>query len=351
LQDDVVVILPGREGASQNLVAVHLYNTIANSVVVAALDSVEKFYCNPFLLALHERSHHLSNPFFVERPRLEVVDILLIILTCLLFARLFSNWRVPTIAIINTQSLNSPMRQLGCPSTLRLPTNVSRTIWLATVASLWISTITINIVVENQLLARFDVPLGKNAHAQLFSHHPFVHIAVWVAGVITEPAEVPFPCRINKLGFIEGHEIEMLDALLVILNGSPTERWLVDNFANILENEVVSTQINIGSQSVALFLSFDYGYVGVLFALEALILTSPATRAISVDAFQFSRTINTIRIFSACLILAIDWGISFSTQFAQLGWERVLLRSSEQSQSMGPSSSSDILDLPIDFDP
>jgi hypothetical protein len=104
---------------------------------------------------------------------------------------------------------------------------------------LGVSPVAVHIIVENQLLAGFDVSLGKNAHAQLLTNDPFVHVAVRIARVVAKSAEIALLRSVNELVFRKGHKIKMLDAFFVIFNRAFSERRLIDDFADVLENEIV----------------------------------------------------------------------------------------------------------------
>jgi hypothetical protein len=100
----------------------------------------------------------------------------------------------------------------------------------------------------------------------------------------------------------------MLDTFIGILNGAPPERRLIDNFADVLENKIIGVQVSVRPQTISFFLGFNDRNIGVLFALEALILTTFTTVAITISAaFHFRRTVDTVRIFPTRLILAIPW--------------------------------------------
>jgi hypothetical protein len=88
---------------------VHLYHSIADSVIVASLDTAEKLDSNPFFFALHESCHDFPDPIFIEALWLDVVDILLVILSHLLFPGSLGDCRIPSIAIINAKSFNGCM--------------------------------------------------------------------------------------------------------------------------------------------------------------------------------------------------------------------------------------------------
>lgn len=91
--------------------------------------------------------------------------------------------------------------------------------------------------------------------------------------MIAEASEVAFLGRIHELAFGEGHKIEVLDALFIILDGTASERWLIDDFANILKNEIICQKIRFCSKAVPLLFGLDDRHIGKFLALEALILT------------------------------------------------------------------------------
>jgi len=61
--------------------------------------------------------------------------------------------------------------------------------------------------------------------------------------MIAEPTEIASLCSVDKFTLIEGHEVEMLDALLVILVHPPAEGILTNDLTEIFENKVVCSQI------------------------------------------------------------------------------------------------------------
>jgi len=71
--------------------------------------------------------------------------------------------------------------------------------------------------------------------------------------MITESTEIASLCSVDEFTHIEGHEVEMLDALLVILVHSPAEGIFTNNFADMFENKIVGSQIRIGSEAIANF--------------------------------------------------------------------------------------------------
>ena len=239
LKNNIIVLLPSRQGGSKDLVAVHLYHSISYPVIATTLYSTEQLDNNPFLFALHESRHDLSDTLLIQAFRLNVINVFLIILPCFLLPRSLSDCRIPTITIINPKSFNRSMRQFRSSLSLSLASNIPRAIRFTTITGLWISTISIDVVIENQLFPGFDVSLGKNAHAQFLTHHPFVHVAIRIARMIAKSTEISFLRRIHELTFREGHEIEMLNAFFIILNRATSKCRLIDDFSDILEYEVI----------------------------------------------------------------------------------------------------------------
>lgn len=225
----------------------HSDDTIAHFLVVASLYAAEYLDCYPFFFALHQGGHDLGDTIHIQRFWLDIVDVLFIVFAGFLLPRPLGDRRIPTVSIVNAQGLNRNKRELGGPLSLSLTTNVSRAIGLPTVAWLWISTISVDVVVENQLLACLDVALGKDAHPQFVAHHPFVNIAVGVARVIAKATQITFLGSINEFILRKGHEVEVLDSLIVVLDGAPAKVGFVDDFSNIFKNEVVRSQVSIST--------------------------------------------------------------------------------------------------------
>lgn len=59
--------------------------------------------------------------------------------------------------------------------------------------------VTVNIVIECQLLVLLDCSISENAHTDMVSHSPFGYIAVWVATVIRKSTNATSFCGINEL--------------------------------------------------------------------------------------------------------------------------------------------------------
>lgn len=97
----------------------------------------------------------------------------------------------------------------------------------------------------------------------------------------------------------------MLDALLIILDRAPAERRLIDDFADIFENEIIGVQICVGAKTVAFLLSLDNRDFCELFLLEALVLAVRPAAALIVEALDFCEPIDAIGIFAASMVEAV----------------------------------------------
>jgi hypothetical protein len=148
---------------------------------------------------------------------LHAVNVILVIFGGLLLARSLGRCSVPAVGIVNAQGFDRGLGQFGGALRLGLAADVASAVWFAAVTGLGVSTIAVHIVIENQLLARPDGAQRKNAHAQLITHHPLVHVTVGIARVVAEPAKVTFLRCVDKLALCERHKIEMLNAFLVVL--------------------------------------------------------------------------------------------------------------------------------------
>lgn len=301
LKDDVGIVFPGSELRVQDLIAMHLDHPISYLLVLAFLNTFQKLDGDPFFLALHEGSHDLGHTICVERLGFNTVDIFLIILASLLLARLLCHSSIPSICLVNAKSLDGGSGQFGGTLGLSLATDEASAICFSAIAWLWVGPIPVNVVVENQFFASFDFLLGKDAHSEFVANHPLVNIAIRVAGVIAEAPQVSFLGRVDKFSFAEGHEIKVLDAFVVILDHTSTKLWLVDDFTNILVDEITRTKISICSESITFLFGFDNRDVGVLSLLETLVLTAGAAPAIP-GTLHFRGPIDTVGIFATCVV-------------------------------------------------
>lgn len=302
LQHNIWVIFPRHEGSLEDFISVHADDAMSDFLVsLALLDSIKKFDGDPLFCTLPQSGHDLGNTVRLKRLWLYVVDILLIIFASLLPAGLLSDSCFPAISIIDTQRFNSGMREFGGVVCLRLAANEPSTVGLAAVTGLGIGPIAIDVVVENEFLACFDSSFGEDAHAQLVAYDPFVDKAIRIARVVAEAAEIALFGSINKLALGERHEVEVLDALLVILHHASPEGLFFNHLTNILENEITRLQVHVGSESKAFLVGFDDGNVGILPLLKTLILALTATATVA-NALHFGSTIDAIRVIAAGIV-------------------------------------------------
>jgi hypothetical protein len=302
LQNDICVGFPSDDGRLQDLVSVHSNDTMADPLVFrAGLYATEKLDSNPLLGALAQRSHDFVDTALLQVLRLEIVDVLLVILTSLLLARLPRNGSIPAIAVVNAEGLNCSVRQLGGIVGLSSSSDETGAVRLPAVARLGISAVSIDVVVEDEFFAGFDSPLGEDAHAQFIPDHPLVDKAIRIARVIAEAAEVTLLRRIDELTLGEGHEIEMLNTFFVILDHASAEGTLINDLPDIFEDEIAGFEIAVRAQSETLLLSLDDCHIGILFPLEALVLAGAPAGAVA-HALHLGRAINAVGIFAAGII-------------------------------------------------
>ncbi len=278
---------------------------MAEMLVLGGLEAREQLDGNPLLLALHKGCHDLVDAILVQSAWLHAVDVFLVILGRLLLAGLLGNRRIPAVAVVDAERFNRRKRQLRGALCLRLAANKTNTIWLAAVAGLRISAITVDVVVEDQLLAGPDGAGGENAHAQLVANHPFVHVAIGIARVVAKPAQVALFGCVDKLALGQRHKVEVLDALLVVLDHPIPKRGLVNHLAKVLEHKVIGLQVGIRSQAEALLLGLDDRDLAILFALEPLVLATFPAVAIAIDTLDFCRAVDAVRVLAACVVLVV----------------------------------------------
>lgn len=97
----------------------------------------------------------------------------------------------------------------------------------------------------------------------------------------------------------------MFDALLVVFEHPAAKRRLVDDLANILKYEVIGLKLSVGPETKTFLVGFDDRDVGVLFSLEALVLAVVSAIAAPVDALDFCRPVDAIRVFTTGMVLAV----------------------------------------------
>ena len=88
----------------------HFDYPIPDLLVFTTLNSTKYFDGDPFFFALHEGCHDLGDSILVERFRLDVVDIFLIVLTRLLLARPLCNSGIPSISVIDAKCFDGDSR-------------------------------------------------------------------------------------------------------------------------------------------------------------------------------------------------------------------------------------------------
>ncbi len=128
---------------------------------------------------------------------------------------------------------------------MRFTSDEANTIRFTTIARLGVSSVSINVVIEDKLFTSLYLTPRKNTHAKFVADHPLVHVAVRVAGVVAKPTEIAFLGGINKFILSQGHEIEVLDAFLVISDHTLSESRFVDDLSDIFEDEITRVEICI----------------------------------------------------------------------------------------------------------
>jgi len=97
--------------------------------------------------------------------------------------------------------------------------------------------VSIDVVIESQLLSFFDVAFGKNAHPHTLANNPFGNIAIWIAGMIQKSglassfrsidvlcdpdcrqrAHATRNAQFLYLFFLQHHKIEMLNPFFRVI--------------------------------------------------------------------------------------------------------------------------------------
>lgn len=76
--------------------------------------------------------------------------------------------------------------------------------------------------------------------------------------MVAKSSEVStFGC-IDKFSFGEGHEVEVLDAFLIVVLHATAEGLLGNDLTDILEYKIIWFEVDIGAKAVSLFLGLDY---------------------------------------------------------------------------------------------
>ena len=119
--------------------------------------------------------------------------------------------------------------------------------------------------------------------------------------MVAETTEVTFFGSIDEFALAERHEIKVLDSFLIILVHAAPESRLGDDFANILEDEIIGFEVSVCAKSITFFVRFDDRDVAVLFLLKALVLAIGAAPAIS-GALHLGRTIDAVGVFTTGMV-------------------------------------------------
>ena len=120
--------------------------------------------------------------------------------------------------------------------------------------------------------------------------------------MIAKSAEISFFGGIDKLPFAKRHEVKMLDSFLIVVEHALPELCLVNDFADVLENEFVRRQVDIHTQTVTFLIGLYDGNIGVPSSLKSLILTVRAASTVA-EALDFSGTVDAIGVFATSNVL------------------------------------------------
>lgn len=101
-------------------------------------------------------------------------------------------------------------------------------------------------------------------------------------------------------------EFAVVKTYLVVGQHSFPELSFVDDFANVLENELAGHHVLVGTKTKSLFFRLDDSNVSILFALEALVLTLSAAATV-VDALHFRVPVDAVGIFAASSVDLGNW--------------------------------------------
>jgi hypothetical protein len=99
--------------------------------------------------------------------------------------------------------------------------------------------------------------------------------------VIAETTQIALFCGIYKLALGKGHEVEVLDSLVVVLTHATAEGALVDDFANVFEDEIAWSHVLVGAKTETLLLRLYNRDIGILFPLKAHVLAFPTAAAVT----------------------------------------------------------------------
>lgn len=303
-EGDVVVRLIFVEDAAEGLVAVEMHYAAVDIWVVGGGDASEEFVHDPFFFAGDQGGHNLSDGFFGEffrawnggagggGARVIAFIVGIIFASLARTAGLFG--ADEELVVVKAEGFEDVVAQTGAAAAvvgLGLASDVANTIWFAAVTRLWISAVSINVVIKNELFAGFDIPFCKNSHPQLVANYPFVDITIWITTVVAKSPQTALFRRIDEFSCLQTHKVEMLDASLSINVDALSEPRLINDFADILVDEKVFREKNVRSESESLFVGFYDGNIGILSPLEAHILTIRTATTIVWSTFHSGHTV------------------------------------------------------------
>lgn len=170
---------------------------------------------------------------------------------------------------------------------------------LSTITRLSFVAISINVVVECQLLALLHIALSKDAHPHVFSDLPFGDVTVWVTAVINESGDASFFRCVEILVLLEHHEVEMRDALIVIAPHPFVEIFWIDDLSDVFVHKRLCRDGLCCSKTIALFIGLDNLNISVLSLLEALVLAMICTSTIFAETLDLREAIDAASFIGA----------------------------------------------------
>lgn len=93
----------------------------------------------------------------------------------------------------------------------------------------------------------------------------------------------------------------MFDLLLIVESHTAPKLSLGNDFTDVLEDELVRSQIGLGTEPIAFLFGLDDGDIGIFLSLESLILAVRATSAIT-HALYLGGAVDAVGIFPASSI-------------------------------------------------
>ena len=271
-------------------------------IIMALLNTLQQPDSNPSFFALHQSSHDLRHTISIKQLGFKAVHVFLVIFCSFLFAGPLGHHCIPGVGIFDAESFNCGGRKFRGSFSLGFAADEARAIGFAAITWLRVSTVAIDVVVEDKFFPSLDSSFGENAHAKLVADNPFVDIAIRVARVVAKSTKIASFCSIDELALAQGHEIEMFDAFLIVLNHTFSKRGFRNSFTNVFEDEVVGPEIRVCTEAIAFLLGLDNRYIGIKASEKSLVLTRWTTAAI-IRTFHLACTVDAVGIVAAGEIL------------------------------------------------